>query len=277
MRDAISIETLRRFEAAEDIPSVEVREFERTRPGSVLASEIDADPPATLRKFRAASENNKVAFDVERNSMNAGMDAMTITTPKGTEMRATPLAVVLIAVLLGACSGQNEPFRHLGWFEPVKPPVQAPSYATFPQSKAELGVGPVEGRIRNALDLADAKRFSEARGVLADLAGDLAPGTPIWTAVKCAEMSVAIRGNDLAALPGMAEAVERGMADPLRPPAECLRQIAVARAIAGRPMPLGVSESLASTLRHATPRVQAKATGSTADDLPPVLVSKGGL
>lgn len=171
--------------------------------------------------------------------------------------RAGLPAAVLSLLLLGGCAEHTQLFKTLSWFGPRSgAPALNEKFVTLPEDPASLGDGPVEGRLRNVIALSKAKRFGEARLELANLSGSLPPGSDLWRAVKCAEMSVALRDGDLRAAIEADEALERLLPDPLRPPAECAAPIAIARAAVGRPLPLTTPEALARELHGYAARRQ---------------------
>ncbi|MBM4073406.1 MAG: hypothetical protein FJ271_31455 [Planctomycetes bacterium] len=172
------------------------------------------------------------------------------------------LAVALVAVALTTgCAENGEMFRGMSWFQKPALAGAEKTYVTLPDGVTGLGSEGLEGSLRNAMDLAKAKRFDEARAALNDLSGSLAPGSEIWRAVKCSELTLAIRGGDLAALVTSADAVERTLRDALRPPNECVQQLAIARAIRGRPLPINTPEGLAAALQ-ASPAAQGSKVAS---------------
>lgn len=159
-------------------------------------------------------------------------------------------AVALAASMLGGCAQDGDLMRAVSWFNPRAtggPPQK--DVLVLPDDPSALGTAGLEGRLRDAMELAGAKRFAEARGLMGEVAAGLPPDSDLWRSVKCSEMVLALRGNDLPALAESAEAVERNLKDSLRPPPECVPQLSIARALAGRPLPLNVPESLASALQ----------------------------
>ena len=172
------------------------------------------------------------------------------------------LAVTLIAAALTTgCAENGDLFRGMSWFQKPARAGAEKTYVTLPDGTAGLGTEGLEGSLRNAMDLAKSKRFDEARAALNDLSSSLAPGSELWRAVKSSELTLAIRGGDLAVLVTSADAVERTLRDPLRPPKECVQQLAIARAVRGRPLPINTPEGLAAALQ-ASPAAQGSKVAS---------------
>jgi hypothetical protein len=158
-------------------------------------------------------------------------------------------AALSLGLLLGGCAENNDLTRAVGWFRPQAGGPPQTTVLVLPDDPSSLGTEGVEGTLRNAMDLAKAKRFAESRVVLDNLASQFPPDSDFWRSIKCAEMVLALRGNDLPALIESAEAVERNLKDTLRPPGECVAQLSIARALRGQQLPLNAPESLASTLQ----------------------------
>lgn len=171
------------------------------------------------------------------------------------ERRMTPArigagaAALSLSILLGGCAENGDLMRAVGWFSPQAGGPPQKTVLALPDDPSSLGTEGTEGALRNAMELAKAKRFPEARALLDELAGQLPPDSDFWRSVKCAEMVLALRGNELPALMASAEAVERNLKDSLRPPGECVAQLSIARALRGQPLPLNAPESLASALQ----------------------------
>jgi len=158
-------------------------------------------------------------------------------------------AALATGLLLSGCAENGDMMRAVGWFgrQTAAPPQK--TVLALPETPDALGTEGMEGAIRNAMELAKAKRFTEARATMADLARQVPPDSDLWRSLKCSEMILALRGNDLRGLIEGADAVERNLRDPLRPPLECVSQISIARALRGQPLPLNAPESLASALQ----------------------------
>jgi hypothetical protein len=175
----------------------------------------------------------------------------------------------LTTFLLAACAETGDFTKAVGWFSRAVPGLPQKAVVALPDDPGALATEGVEGSLRNSMELAKAKRFAEARAIMADLAGQMPPDSDFWRSIKCSEMVLALRGNELPALMEAAEAVERNLKDPLRPPGECVSQLSIARALRGQPLPLNVPESLASALQ-AVPKPRevraAQAVGSSKVD-----------
>lgn len=169
-------------------------------------------------------------------------------------------AALVAAAGLAGCAESGQ-FSGLAWFQNRDAPAAATVLVTLPDSPAGLGTEGLEGSLRNAIDLARQKRFAESRTLMAELAGSYPAGSDFWRVIKCAELTLAIRGNEPALLGAGAEAVERTLRDPLRPPRECVAQLAIARAAQGRPLPVNTPATLAEALRS-VPREPVRALAS---------------
>jgi hypothetical protein len=174
------------------------------------------------------------------------------------------VAATLAAALLAGCAENGDMMRAVGWFNRAMPGIPQKTVLVLPDTPDALGTEGMEGSLRNAMELAKAKRFAEAREIMAGLAGGLPPDSDLWRSVKCSEMVLALRGNDLAALLESAEAVERNLRDPLRPPVECVSQLSIASALRGRPLPLNAPDSLATALQSVPRPREVRAAGSAA-------------
>jgi hypothetical protein len=163
-------------------------------------------------------------------------------------MLAKIAAITVLSLSLGACASNG-----LSSFDlfAKKPAIFAPNASvSLPDDMNEItGDGALDGKLKNAAALASDKRFPEARQELASLSATLPPDSTLWVGVKCAEMTAALRANDMPAFHETAAVVERKLADPLRPPASCAPQFALYRKAHNQPMPIGVPEGLAKALR----------------------------
>lgn len=157
-------------------------------------------------------------------------------------------AAVLSSLVLAGCAENGDFTKAVNWFNRSTGGPPQKTVLALPDDPEALGTEGIEGQLRNAMELSKAKRFAEARAIMGEVAGQLPPDSDFWRAVKCSEMVLALRGNELPALLEAAEAVERNLKDPLRPPGECVSQLSIARALRGQPLPLNVPESLGSAL-----------------------------
>jgi hypothetical protein len=177
------------------------------------------------------------------------------------------VSALTIGLTLAGCS-ENGQFRGLAWFQPQPSFAAKPELVTLPESADGLGTEGIEGALRNALDLARQKRFAEARAIMGDVASTYPVGSDLWRVIKCSEMTLAIRGNEPALLVSGADAVERTLRDPLRPPRECVIQLSIARAVQGKPLPVNAPDTLAEALksvpRETAPEKAAPRDGSKA-------------
>ena len=182
------------------------------------------------------------------------------------KMSGSCIAILLAAGLLAGCAENSDMMKAVSWF---KRPDNAPPQKTvlaLPEMPDALGLEGFEGGLRNAMELARAKRFPEARAMIADLAGQIPPESDLWRSLKCSEMTLALRGNDLVALIEAGEAVERNLKDPLRPPPDCVAQVAVARALRGRPLPLNAPDTLTNALQSVPRPREARTVAASAVD-----------
>jgi len=179
--------------------------------------------------------------------MTKSRQAASVSAFHGT-VRLCAIAFVS-SLFLAGCAENGDLTKAVNWFNrsPASPPQK--TVIALPDDPEALGTDGVEGNLRNAMELAKVKRFAEARAIMSDVAGQYPPDSDFWLSVKCSEMVLALRGNDLPALAEAAEAVERNLKDPLRPPGECVSQLSIARALRGQPLPLNIPESLASALQ----------------------------
>ena len=169
--------------------------------------------------------------------------------------------------MLGGCAENADFMRAVGWFSPQTAGAPQTTVLSLPENSGDLGLDGIEGALRNAMELAKAKRLAEARAVMADLASQTSPDADLWRSIKCSEMTLALLGNDLPALIESAEAVERNLRDPLRPPAECVVQLSIARSLRGRPLPLNAPDGLAAVLQS-VPRAREVRTTATEITIP---------
>jgi hypothetical protein len=161
-------------------------------------------------------------------------------------MSAKIAAITLLSLSLGACA-QGSAFDLFAKKSATPVPTAAVS---LPVNMNEItGDGALDGRLRNSAALAANKRFAEAQQELAALGATLPPDSTMWIGVKCAEMTAALRAGDMKGFHAAASAVERKLADPLRPPIGCAAPLALARKANSLPMPIGVPEGLAKALR----------------------------
>jgi hypothetical protein len=158
-------------------------------------------------------------------------------------------AAFVTTFLLAGCAENGDLTKAVSWFSRPAAVVSQKTVLALPEDPDALGTEGLEGSLRNAMELAKAKRFAEARAIMAEIASQMPPESDFWRSLKCSEMVLALRGNELPALIEAAEAVERNLKDTLRPPGECVSQLSIARALRGQPLPLNVPDSLATALQ----------------------------
>lgn len=176
-------------------------------------------------------------------------------------MRKRHLQAILLSALalLGGCADAT--FGNLRLFERQQATAPGREIVSMPADLRELSAAhPFQREIRNAFDLAEQRRFAEARGVLNMLARRLPANSDAWRAVTCTEAIVALHAGELAAFRAATDALDRSLADPLRPTPECSTPLAIARHISGgAPAPIQTPAGLAALLR-ASPRPTASTT-----------------
>jgi hypothetical protein len=127
---------------------------------------------------------------------------------------------------------------------------EAPPAPTIhlPADPAQLDGDLFQGALRDTFDLVRDRRYGEALIEIQGLAAQLPAGSAIWQAALCSALTISIRAGQPYDTKAIDKQLEPFMADPLRPPAGCVTQIAIARNITGLPQPLRVPPGLAELL-----------------------------
>ena len=173
----------------------------------------------------------------------------TVIRKEAAAMTVKIAAVTLLSLSLGACAQGGMSSFDLFSRKPAPASIPTAAVSLPEDMDAIAGDGALDGRLRNASALAAGKRYGEAQRELASLSATLPADSTMWVGVKCAEMTAALRANDMNGFHAAAAAVERKLADPLRPPAGCAAPLALARKANGQPLPLGVPDGLAKVLK----------------------------
>jgi len=167
-----------------------------------------------------------------------------------------PALALPVVLFLAAC--QTTEWDSGGW---RGQPAHALSeqMKTMPHDPAALEENGAGGIIRNALALAEQKRFPEARDQLAVLREHQEIHGEGYRSVTAAMASVSLKSGDISGFRRIARQLESGIERDIRVDPGIVDIIALARHLDGRPVPVNTTQSLTHFLSN-LPRSAGKTT-----------------
>lgn len=148
------------------------------------------------------------------------------------------------ALILGACSagmGDLSSLRlsNFALFNGHRPQAVGPGGVILPRDPAALGQASVlEVTLRNAIDLAEQRRFVEASALLAEVRATQPPESDGFKAASCAMAIAALRAGDIGTFRRVARQLDAALGRPVRVDTAYVGVVALSRALAGESVPV---------------------------------------
>jgi hypothetical protein len=170
------------------------------------------------------------------------------SSPNTKRRTALVIAKLIVAIALGGCANGYVPsigLPDLGLFNGTGKGANAGPEVTLARDPAALGTGTAaESTIRNALDLADQKRFTEARHLMAQVRAVQSPGTDGFQAATCAMALLALREGDMGAFRRIGRQLDADLGRPVLVDPAYVEVVALYRVIAGADLPVNAPQGI---------------------------------
>jgi hypothetical protein len=119
----------------------------------------------------------------------------------------------------------------------------------LPNNPAKLGTHRAETKVSAVLDLAEQKRFDEARSLLAEMRAVQPQGSDGWKAVTAAMAIAALRGGDLQTFHSLAAELDAQLGKDYRVDDGWVEVVTLHRALKGGRIPVNAPPRLREYLR----------------------------
>jgi hypothetical protein len=172
------------------------------------------------------------------------------------------ITFALGVVTLSGCATDQSGFSAFGfgnnnWFD--KSPAQGSSTIALPRDPDLLADdGGLQSAIHNSVELANQKRFSEARFILADVRESQQPDDEAYKALTCAIALLSLREGRISVFKRTARQLDLALKEPLNVPASYVEVISLYRLMEGKPLPVNTPEGVNRLKERYFPLEQAK-------------------
>lgn len=157
---------------------------------------------------------------------------------KECEMLKQPVTALALIGLLSSCA--DFPFEN--WQQ--EPQKLEFSHTKLPETASELGGFGLQANILNAAELAEQKRFSEARHILERVRATQEFGSEAYQSLTASMAVLALRAGDMGLFRQDAAALDRTLEDKVRPQSEFVEVVAFHRALNAEPLPVNTPTKL---------------------------------
>jgi len=159
--------------------------------------------------------------------------------------RALPLIVA--GLLLAGCQTGSGGFSGLNFFSPSGPGAPLALGVDLPRDPTALGTkNAVETGLRNAYELADQKRYREARNQLAEIRVMQRPDSDGYRAITCSMAILALREGDMGTFRRLSRQLDISLGSPVRVDPAYVEVITLHRVLSKKSLPVNAPAGLRS-------------------------------
>jgi len=160
----------------------------------------------------------------------------------------TVIIVMAIAVMLGGCASDSDGLSGFGisgipWFSSAEPSMEESFNVGMNPSLVGNG-GNHEETLQNAIELAQQKRFLEARILLTELREIQHNASDGYRAISCAMALLALREGDIRTFKRISRQLDASLGSPVRVPPAYVEVVSLYRAMSNQSLPVNAPERI---------------------------------
>ena len=163
-------------------------------------------------------------------------------------MAGRAMAAIFMAVLLTGCSANGDSLSgfslsNMDWFNSAEPPTKE-SFVVGTKPSTYRARNDQEAVLQNAIELAQQKRFLEARILLAELRAIQHRESDGYRALSCAMALLALREGDIKTFGRVARQLDASLGFPVRVPPTYVEVVSLYRAMNNQGLPVNAPASI---------------------------------
>jgi hypothetical protein len=153
------------------------------------------------------------------------------------------IAAISTAILLAGCSSNDGAMSGMNWFNSAEPPTKE-SFVVGTKPSTYRSVNNQEAVLHNAIELAQQKRFLEARILLTELREIQHKESDGYRALSSAMALLALRGGDIKTFGRIARQLDTSLKYPVRVPPAYVEVVSLYRAMSIQGLPVNAPERI---------------------------------